>query len=190
MVVTEAAQGAVAGRREPTVAYLGQVASAAEGLGFVGALDADGLALRGCLAVDPRRSEHHRAIEVPRGRRSGLDSPTLAAQMGATFQRQSGGRLLVNVVTGGERAEQRAYGDFLDKDARYARTDEFLAIVRHLWSGKQLDFEGKYLAVEVRRSPRRPTRSRWSTSVGPRAAVAVAARHADVYLTWENQSTR
>ena len=58
--------------------------------------------------------------------RPGLYSPTLAAQMAPTFQRQSEGRLLVNVVTGGESAEQRAYGDFLDKDGRYARTDEFL----------------------------------------------------------------
>ena len=62
--------------------------------------------------------------------RPGLLSPTLAAQMAATFQRLSGGRLLLNVVTGGESHEQRAYGDFLDKDARYARADEFLDVVR------------------------------------------------------------
>ena len=58
--------------------------------------------------------------------RPGLVSPTLAAQMAATFQRHSHGRLLLNVVVGGEPHEQRAYGDFLDKDARYARADEFL----------------------------------------------------------------
>jgi alkanesulfonate monooxygenase len=117
--------------------------------------------------------------------RPGFYSPTLAAQMGATFQRQSGGRLLVNVVTGGERAEQRAYGDFLDKDARYARTDEFLAIVRDLWSGKQLDFEGEHLAVEgaALASPPDPVPLVYLGG-SSRAAVAVAARHADVYLTW------
>ena len=62
--------------------------------------------------------------------RPGLLSPTLAAQMAATFQRHRGGRLLLNVVTGGEPAEQRAYGDFLGKDERYARTGEFLEVVR------------------------------------------------------------
>ena len=62
--------------------------------------------------------------------RPGLISPTLAAQMAATYQRISGGRLLLNVVTGGEADEQRRFGDHLSHDERYARTDEFLAIVR------------------------------------------------------------
>ena len=61
--------------------------------------------------------------------RPGLISPTLAAQMAATFQRYSSGRLLLNVVTGGEAAEQRAYGDFLGKAQRYQRCAEFLDIV-------------------------------------------------------------
>ena len=80
--------------------------------------------------------------------RPGFYSPTVAAQMAATFQRHSQGRLLVNVVTGGETAEQRSYGDFLDKEARYARTDEFLTIVSGLWLGKRVDFTGEHLAVE------------------------------------------
>ena len=58
--------------------------------------------------------------------RPGLLSPTLAAQMAPTYQWQSQGRLLLNVVTGGEPHEQRAYGDFLDREARYARCGEFL----------------------------------------------------------------
>ena len=58
--------------------------------------------------------------------RPGFISPTLAAQMAATYQRLSRGRLLLNVVTGGETAEQASFGDHLSKDERYARTDEFL----------------------------------------------------------------
>lgn len=57
-------------------------------------------------------------------------SPVLAAQMAATYQRISGGRLLLNVVTGGDSTEQRRFGDGLDHDRRYARTDEFLQVVR------------------------------------------------------------
>jgi alkanesulfonate monooxygenase SsuD/methylene tetrahydromethanopterin reductase-like flavin-dependent oxidoreductase (luciferase family) len=68
--------------------------------------------------------------------RPGLTSPLLAAQMAATFQRYSQGRLLLNVVTGGESAEQRAYGDFLPKAERYRRCTEFLEIIKRLWFGE------------------------------------------------------
>ena len=68
--------------------------------------------------------------------------------MAATYQRHSGGRLLLNVVTGGEPAEQRAYGDFLDKDARYRRTGEFLEVVRALWRGEKVDLDGEHVRVE------------------------------------------
>ncbi len=62
--------------------------------------------------------------------RPGLISPTLVAQQAATFQRISGGRLLLNVVTGGDPVEQKRFGDHLDHDQRYERTGEFLEIVR------------------------------------------------------------
>ena len=75
--------------------------------------------------------------------RPGQISPTLSAQMASTFQRLSNGRLLLNVVTGGESAEQRAYGDFLDKDQRYERTGEFLDIVRRLWQGETVTTTGQ-----------------------------------------------
>ena len=65
--------------------------------------------------------------------RPGLISPTLAAQMAASYQRISRGRLLLNVVTGGQAEEQRRFGDHLSHDERYARTGEFLAIVRGAW---------------------------------------------------------
>jgi alkanesulfonate monooxygenase len=180
-----AAQGAVARRREPTVAYLGQIASAAERLGFVGALTPTGSLCEDAWLSTAMLCGATERLKFLVAFRPGFYSPTLAAQMGATFQRQSGGRLLVNVVTGGEGAEQRAFGDFLDKDARYARTDEFLAIVRDLWSGKQVDFEGRHLAVEgaALASPPDPVPLVYFGG-SSRAAVSVAARHADVYLTW------
>ena len=49
--------------------------------------------------------------------------------MAATYQRVSGGRLLLNVVTGGSDAEQRRFGDRLSTAERYARTGEFLTIL-------------------------------------------------------------
>jgi alkanesulfonate monooxygenase len=117
--------------------------------------------------------------------RPGLVSPYLAAQMAGTFQNLSGGRLLLNVVTGGESHEQRMFGDFLDKEARYARCDEFLTIVRRLWAGETVDFEGEHLQVKAARLDQipDPVPDLYFGGSSPAAGV-VAAKHADVYLTW------
>jgi alkanesulfonate monooxygenase len=105
--------------------------------------------------------------------------------MAGTFQNLSGGRLLLNVVTGGESHEQRMYGDFLDKDARYERCGEFLAIVRALWSGKPVEFEGRHfqLSDAVPAQLPDPLPGIYFGGSSP-AALDVAAAHADVYLTW------
>ncbi|MDT2005984.1 LLM class flavin-dependent oxidoreductase [Rhodococcus opacus] len=81
--------------------------------------------VRGRLADHRHDARDHRDAEVLVALRPGLLSPTLAAQMASTFQWQSQGRLLLNVVTGGEDHEQRTYGDYLDKNQRYARCGEF-----------------------------------------------------------------
>ena len=80
--------------------------------------------------------------------RPGLLSPTLAAQMAATYQRISGGRLLLNVVVGGDDAEQRRFGDFLGKDERYARAGEFLTSCARRVEGEPVDFDGDHVQVE------------------------------------------
>jgi alkanesulfonate monooxygenase len=180
-----AAPGTVTSRREPTVAYLGQVASAVEELGFAGVLTPTGSLCEDAWLSTAMLCAVTERLKFLVAFRPGFYSPTLAAQMGATFQRQSGGRLLINVVTGGERAEQRAYGDFLEKDDRYARTDEFLTIVRDLWAGKEVDFSGQHLSVEgaALGAPPDPVPLVYFGGSSP-AALAVAARHADVYLTW------
>ena len=102
--------------------------------------------------------------------RPGLMSPTLAAQMAATFQWQSDGRLLLNVVTGGEPREQLAYGDSLGKADRYARCGEFLSVVRQLWRGES---RSRSRGDHVSRGERDassvvPSRCRRSTSVARR----------------------
>jgi alkanesulfonate monooxygenase SsuD/methylene tetrahydromethanopterin reductase-like flavin-dependent oxidoreductase (luciferase family) len=80
--------------------------------------------------------------------RPGFTSPTLAAQMAATYQRISGGRLLLNIVTGGDDVEQRRFGDHLDKAGRYRRAAEFLHIVRELWDGRPVDFTGEFYDIQ------------------------------------------
>ncbi|WP_239132861.1 LLM class flavin-dependent oxidoreductase [Paractinoplanes durhamensis] len=117
--------------------------------------------------------------------RPGLVAPFLAAQMAGTFQNLSGGRLLLNVVTGGEAHEQRMFGDYLDKDARYERCAEFLQIVKALWSGETVTHEGRHYQLEnaaLAQIPD-PLPEVYFGGSSP-AALDVAAKHVDVYLTW------
>ncbi|MFJ9202662.1 LLM class flavin-dependent oxidoreductase [Streptomyces flaveolus] len=171
--------------RPPTVAYLSQIARAAENLGFAGALTPTGAWCEDAWLTTAMVSQHTERLKFLVAFRPGLLSPTLAAQMASTFQRQTGGRLLLNVVTGGESREQRAFGDFLDKDARYRRTGEFLSVVRQLWDGGSVDLLGEHLRVEDAKLARvpDPVPEVYFGGSSP-AAIEVAARHVDVYLTW------
>ncbi|MFI6937848.1 LLM class flavin-dependent oxidoreductase [Streptomyces sp. NPDC050418] len=171
--------------RPPTVAYLSQIAQAAEDLGFAAALTPTGAWCEDAWLTTAMVSRHTERLKFLVAFRPGSVSPTLAAQMASTFQRHSGGRLLLNVVTGGESQEQRAFGDFLDKDARYRRTGEFLDVVRGLWDGKTVDLRGEHLQIEGAKLARvpDPLPEVYFGGSSP-AAGEVAARHADVYLTW------
>jgi len=171
--------------RPASVAYLGQITRSAEQLGFEAALTPTGAWCEDAWLSTAMLNSVSERLKFLVAFRPGLTSPTLAAQMAATFQNMSGGRLLLNVVTGGESHEQRAYGDFLDKEQRYARCDEFLTVVRRLWAGETVDFEGEHLHVEgaVLQQIPDPLPEIYFGGSSP-AAGTVAAKHADVYLTW------
>jgi alkanesulfonate monooxygenase len=177
--------GSAGSIRPASIGYLTQVARAAEQVGFEGVLTPTGAWCEDAWLTTAMLVAHTERLKYLVAFRPGSVSPTLAAQMAATYQRHSGGRLLLNVVTGGESLEQRAYGDFLDKDARYQRTDEFLEVVRALWAGDTVDLVGEHLRVEgafLDRLPD-PVPPIYFGGSSP-AAGQVAARHADVYLTW------
>ncbi|MFY1701758.1 LLM class flavin-dependent oxidoreductase [Micromonospora sp. WMMA1923] len=173
------------GARAASVAYLGQIARSAEQLGFEAALTPTGAWCEDAWITTAMLSSLSARLKFLVAFRPGLTSPFLAAQMAATFQNLSGGRLLLNVVTGGESHEQRMYGDFLDKDARYQRTGEFLEIVRALWTGQPVDVRGRHfqLAEAVLTQLPDPVPRIYFGGSSP-AALEVAARHVDVYLTW------
>jgi alkanesulfonate monooxygenase len=177
--------GIAGGLREASIAYLSRVATAAEDLGFEAALTPTGGWCDDAWVVTSMLSETSERLKFLVAFRPGLVSPTLAAQMAATFQWHSQGRLLLNVVTGGDAAEQRAFGDFLGKAERYRRTGEFLEIVRRLWDGETVDFGGEHLRVEgatIHRLPD-PRPEIYFGGSSP-AGIEVAAEHVDVYLTW------
>jgi alkanesulfonate monooxygenase len=171
--------------RPASLAYLGQVARSAEQLGFDAALTPTGAWCEDAWVSTAMLAGLSERLRFLVAFRPGLTSPTLAAQMASTFQTLTGGRLLLNVVTGGEDAEQRAHGDFLDKDGRYARCDEFLTIVRDLWAGETVNFHGEHLRVDEARLQHLPgsVPAIYFGGSSP-AAGRVAAKHADVYLTW------
>ncbi|QVT81406.1 Methanesulfonate monooxygenase [Nocardioides aquaticus] len=171
--------------RPADVPYLGQVARAAEEMGFTGALTPAGAWCEDAWLSTAMLSQVSERLKFLVAFRPGLVAPYLAAQMAGTFQNLSGQRLLLNVVTGGESHEQRMFGDFLDKDARYARCDEFLTIVRRLWAGETVDFTGEHLSVEAARLDHvpDPVPALYFGGSSP-AALEVAAKHVDVYLTW------
>jgi alkanesulfonate monooxygenase len=171
--------------RPATTGYLGQVARSAEQLGFEAALTPTGAWCEDAWVTTAMLSSVSERLKFLVAFRPGLTAPFLAAQMAGSFQNLSGGRLLLNVVTGGESREQRMFGDFLDKEERYERCDEFLHIVRRLWTGEEVSFRGKYLSVDravLQQVPHRVPDLYFGGS-SP-IALQVAARHCDVYLTW------
>jgi alkanesulfonate monooxygenase len=177
--------GVAGGARRASLAYLTQVASAAEQLGFDGALTPTGMWCEDAWVITAMLSQRTERLRFMVALRPGLVSPTLAAQMAVTFQQHTDGRLLLNVVTGGDGEEQRALGDFLDKSSRYERTGEFLQVVRQLWAGETVQLDGRHLAVaqaELEQLPEPAPPIYFGGS--SKAALEVAARHADVYLSW------
>lgn len=171
--------------RPASVAYLGQIARSAEQLGFEAALTPTGAWCEDAWISTAMLSSVSERLKFLVAFRPGLTAPFLSAQMAGSFQNLSGGRLLLNVVTGGESHEQRMFGDFLDKDGRYERCDEFLHIVRQLWTGETVDFDGKYYQVEDAVLAQIPDPLPQIYFGGSsEAAGRVAAKHVDVYLTW------
>ncbi|HXB87535.1 LLM class flavin-dependent oxidoreductase [Mycobacterium sp.] len=174
------------GDRPADLKYLIQLAQAAEINGFEAVLTPTGLWCEDAWLTTAMLINSTESLKYLVAFRPGLISPTLAAQMASTYQWHSQGRLLLNVVTGGESIEQRAFGDFLEKRDRYARCGEFLDIVRTLWtSDDPVTVAGEHLRVEQASLGRRPDPlpAVFFGGSSPEAGQ-VAARYADTYLTW------
>jgi alkanesulfonate monooxygenase len=179
--------GTTVGARPVSFNYLRQIAQAADHLGYFGVLLPTG---RSCedswviaSAVAPSTERLRYLVAV----RPGLQSPTVAARMTATLDRVSQGRLLINVVTGGDPLENKGDGIFLDHDERYEVTREFLAVYTALLMGKPVEFKGKHIQIEDGRlffpSAQKPHPPLYFGGSSP-AAIDVAAGSIDKYLTW------
>jgi alkanesulfonate monooxygenase len=179
--------GTTTGARPADLRYLQQVAQAADSLGYFGVLLPTGRSCEDSWLVASALVPLTERLRFLVAVRPGLLSPTLAARMTATLDRLSGGRLLINVVTGGDPVESKGDGVFLDHDERYAVTAEFLGIYRRLLAGKEVTESGQHLSVEGAKLAFAPLQED-----GPplyfggssNAGIDVAAETVDKYLTW------
>jgi alkanesulfonate monooxygenase len=173
--------------RAPTSEYLRSIATTSEDLGYDGLLIPTGSScLDPWVVASSLVSVTHR-IKLLVALRTSLGAPVSSARQAATLDRALGGRLLLNVVPGGDAAELAADGIFLDHDERYAHADEYLTIWRQLLEGRTVDFEGQHFNIQGGRnffppvqSPHPPLYFGGSSE----AAHDLAARQVDAYLTW------
>ncbi|MCL1619808.1 FMNH2-dependent alkanesulfonate monooxygenase [Ralstonia pseudosolanacearum] len=183
--------GTAEGARQVDQAYLQQVAVAADTLGYEGVLIPTGRSCEDPWIVAASLIPATRRLRFLVAVRPGLVAPTLAARMAATFDRLSQGRLLVNLVTGGDPGELAGDGLFLDHAQRYEASAEFIRIWRETLAasheGAALDYTGRHLSVKGARvlfppvqRPHPPVYFGGSSE----AAHALAAEQVDTYLTW------
>lgn len=120
--------------------------------------------------------------------RPGFTQPTVAARQLATLDHLSQGRAAVHIITGGDDKELAQDGDHLTKDERYARTEEYLDIVRQEWtSSSPFDYEGRFYKVTQAFGavkPYRPEGIPVYFGGSSEAAFRVAGKHADIYALW------
>ncbi|MBL7499838.1 LLM class flavin-dependent oxidoreductase [Frankia sp. CNm7] len=113
--------------------------------------------------------------------------PTVAAKALATLDQFGGGRAVVHFISGGSDAEQAREGDYLPKERRYARTAEYIDIVRKVWtSTTPFSHEGEFYRFENFVSAVRPTNGTIPVSLGGSSAQAyqVGGASADIFGLW------
>lgn len=120
--------------------------------------------------------------------RPGFVAPTLAARKAATLDQLTNGRIALHIITGGNDVEQRQDGDWLDHDARYRRTDEYLSVMRRIWTehepfdheGEFYRFQDAYSQARCRQQPHVPLFFGGASDI----ALDVASRRADLFALW------
>ncbi|HEY9627040.1 MAG TPA: FMNH2-dependent alkanesulfonate monooxygenase [Coleofasciculaceae cyanobacterium] len=179
--------GTAIGGRAVTPEYLKQLAGAIDSLGFAGALLPTGKSCEDAWVTAASLIHVTQRMKFLVAIRPGISSPGMAARMAATFDRLSKGRLLVNVVTGGDPVELAGDGLHLSHDARYDLTEEFLSVWRGVMAGERVDYEGEYLKIKGSNLLFPPVQSPYPPLYfggSSPAAMKVAAKHVDLYLTW------
>lgn len=173
-------------QRPPEFGYFREIAQAVDRLGFPGVLLPTGQNCEDSWITAAGLAAHTERLKFLVALRPGVVSPAFAARQTAALDRLSNGRLLLNVVVGGNPTELAGDGVFLPHDQRYEQAAEFLTIWRGLVSGERVDFSGKHYRVENGRLDLLPAQARLPLYFGgsSEAGQELAAEQVDLYLTW------
>ena len=183
--------GTTHGARAASFEYFKQIAVAADSLGYEGVLLPTGRSCEDSWITAASLIDATRQLKFLVALRPGLIAPSQSARMAATLDRLSGGRLLVNLVTGGDPAELAGDGQFLDHSERYEQSAEFIRIWREVLARSHedddFDFDGKHLQVKGAKVLYPPVNRPYPpVFFGGSSAPAheLAAEQVDTYLTW------
>jgi len=173
--------------RPPEFGYFREIAQAVDRLGFPGVLLPTGQNCEDSWITAAGLAAHTERLKFLVALRPGITTPAFAARQTAALDRLSDGRLLLNVVVGGNPVELAGDGVFTPHDERYTQAGEFLTIWRRLLSGETVDFDGNYYRVQGGRldilpvqRPVPPLYFGGSSDAGHE----LAAEQVDKYLTW------
>jgi len=173
--------------RAPSPAYLREIALAADRLGYYGVLLPTGAHCADAWITAASIAPFTERLRFLVASRPGLTAPAEAIRQAAALDRLTGGRALMNIVTGGSPQALAADGLFLDHHERYVQTEEFLNIWRRLATGERVTHQGKYLSIDKGQllfpfvqEPHAPIWFGGSSDI----ARDIAAEHVDVYLAW------
>ncbi|PIF92218.1 alkanesulfonate monooxygenase [Acidovorax sp. 62] len=167
--------------------YLQQIAQAAERLGYGGVLVPTGRSCEDSWVIASNLAAVTRTLKFLVALRPSTFSVTANARMAATLDRLSAGRLLINVVAGGDAGDLEADGTFLSHDARYDHAREFLTVWKGLLAGETVDFDGEHVKVKGARQLfpplQQPHPPLYFGGSSP-AAHDLAAEQVELYISW------
>jgi alkanesulfonate monooxygenase len=171
--------------------YVAELARAHEASGFDRVLIAHMSSMPDGFVVADQVLSATEKLKVLLAHRPGFWSPTIAARAYATLDAFHPGRVAMHVITGGDDADQQRDGDYLTKEERYRRTDDFLTVVRQEWESEvPFDHEGEFYKVTGAWSSVRPPRDQAQPTIpiyfggASEDAVRVGGKHADAYAFW------
>ncbi|WP_297428746.1 FMNH2-dependent alkanesulfonate monooxygenase [uncultured Acinetobacter sp.] len=183
--------GTSKGARQVDHAYMKQIAVAVDNLGYEGVLIPTGRSCEDPWITAASLIDATQKLKFLVALRPGVTTPALAARMAATMDRLSGGRVLLNLVTGGDEQELKGDGVYEDHQTRYKTAAEYTTIWREILTrshtGESYSFKGERLQVENAKllypPIQKPYPPLWFGGSSD-DAVELAAEQVDTYLTW------
>ena len=174
------------GSRAPDLAYLRQIAQSTDMLGYRGVLIPTGRTCEDSWVIASALAPVTQQLKFLVAARPGLVSPTVMARMAATLDRISNGRVLINIVAGGDPVENAGDGLFLAHHERYEVAAEFMEVFKRLLTGETVNYSGSHIRVEDGRLTHLPVQSPPPIYFGGSsdAGIEAAASTIDTYLTW------